>query len=141
MEFSSEDFADARFRMRQARALRSAEDRDAALSALDQARVEFTAAAAATYEAGAQAARADCDRIEGIAARLLEFVDSIESAFERMEVAREIDCQAGARALRMQRSVWSRATLATTLCESFEPLLSASAARVLTAAVRLEASR
>lgn len=133
--FGREEFAAARRVETEADAAARRADRDSALAALLQARADFADEISETYASGARLAGADSDRLECIAGRLLAFVDDLEPSLERLDPARDLfgpGC-------RRQRSAWDRPALALSLGEALQPLLSASACAVLTAAIRLEA--
>jgi hypothetical protein len=134
-------FASARRLARDVAAAHAAADRDAAFAALREARADFAAHAEDVYESGAQLAGRDADRLEQVAERLLNLVDELQPTFDRLDIAREVAGPAEARPDRISRSSWDRPALAASLCEAFEPLLSRTAAQVLSAAVRLEIRR
>ncbi len=116
-------------------------ERRAALVALIEARSEFALQSDDAYESGARVAGQDSDRLEGIAQRLVSVVDAFQPAFDRLDIARERAGSGEDHAAAVIRSSWDRSAIAEALCEGLEPLLSAPAAAVLSAAVRLEASR
>lgn len=133
--FGREEFAAARRAETEAAAAARRAERDAALAALLQARADFADDISQTYASGARLAAADSDRLERIAGRLLAFIDDLQPSLERLDPARDLfgpGC-------RRQRSAWDRPALALSLGEALQPLLSASACAVLTAAIRLEA--
>jgi hypothetical protein len=109
---------------------------EAALAALHAARDGFVTQAAEIYADGAHAAQCDCDRIDEIADRLVDAIEGLESAFEGLDVARDLALYRGPTLSRM-RSRYDSARLANLAAEAFaEEILSGPAGTVLTAAVR-----
>jgi hypothetical protein len=135
----AEEFAAARRASGDGAAQGARAAREAAFAALIEARAAFAEQAEQRYVSGARLAARDSDRIEALAARLLDIVDGLEAEVERLDVARDVSIEVGFSGRRFARSRWDRAGLVVAFGEVLQELLDPCAAAVFSAAIRLEA--
>lgn len=94
----------------------------------------FIQSAAERYASGRISAENDAITLQTIAGLIVEFVDSLEPHFAKLDVARDVEVSG----YRVQRSKWTRDGLAEGIAGEFGNDLSIPAARLLTDYVRGE---